>query len=99
MLNATSNRWRIDTVTWEDSGSDDDPKSRLLAQVAILGCPMHLEAYAVHYDGDAHMQVPDDISWDVTINDFASAAGSDGPWMTVGIDGREYVLFASPHCQ
>jgi hypothetical protein len=94
----------IGSVTWEDAGSDDDPKSRLLAQIAILGCPMHLEAVAVverplPFNEDRTEQDAADPEFSEMIADLYRITSADDGWLAVAIDDREYVLFASPHCQ
>ncbi len=86
-----------DELVWTESG-EQDPNSRLLATINLAGCLMHLEAYAVaemkghdpvqHFDGDS----PD------TPAKVYAAVGGDGPWHTVMIDDREYVLIATPFC-
>lgn len=85
-------------ITWRDNGDDEDPRARLIAEPALViaGCPMHLEAWAVHYDEQRQMQVADTDDDDMT--NLYHAVHADGSFETVDIDGRDYVLVATPHC-
>jgi hypothetical protein len=83
---------------WEEaSGDDEDPRGRLLCMVWVNSVPCHLEAWAVHYD-ETPMEVqqadirPDDL------DDLFRAVGGDGPFQTLQIQGRDYILVMTPHC-
>lgn len=70
------------------------PGSRLLCTIVINGCPMHLDAReVVEVDG-----VQTFVAWAEDADLLSDALGADGRWHTTTIDGREYALFASPHC-
>jgi hypothetical protein len=81
---------------WKDV---DDGKGRHLhTQITINGTFMHLEAYEVD---------PSEVSYQKTkigdedIAAIYDAVGADGPWATTRIPtlrGRDYVIFAAPHC-
>ncbi len=85
---------RIDEVTWEDvTGS----RTKLLATIHILGCPMHLEAYEVEEDEDIGQRAKD-FSFEADLDSIAAGVTTDGPWTQVCIEGRNYVLVAAPYC-
>lgn len=85
---------------WEPAHEDNEEEGeraddRLITTIVINRTPMHLEAWAVENDGDniqQHPAYPDDLS------NLASAVGADGHFDTTTINGRDYVLVASPHC-
>lgn len=77
---------------WTENGPDEDPASRLLARIAILGTDMHLEAVAVHIVD--HIQTA--LDSDESLANLASFAEPDGPFQTTAIRGRDYVLVAYP---
>tara|TARA_Y100000310_G_scaffold93212_2_gene90764 strand:+ start:2741 stop:3040 length:300 start_codon:yes stop_codon:yes gene_type:complete len=86
-------------IAWEAVG-DDNPDSRLLATVQIGPCPFHLEAWQIQPPQPPHMlQIPaaDHID-DMHLDAAAEAFGADGPFQTLPIDGKEYLVFMSPFC-
>lgn len=85
----------VPSDSWEMTGTEDDPSGSLLATVIINGVDMHLEAIAVEKVGD--LQVPVADLQDV-YDKFYDAAGADGNFQTVTINGRDYALFSSPFC-
>lgn len=87
----------IDSVIWTADGSEDDKTSRLHATISILGCQMHLKAIAVVSDDD-YIQSAADVEFDGMVARVYDAVGGDGPWTEVTIDGRQYVLIATPYC-
>jgi hypothetical protein len=82
---------------WEETGSDEMPWSRLLAQITINGCPMHLEAYALKDDDDAGVQLVADEWFDEEFEHYNAAQRISSGFAQTTIRGREYVLFATPH--
>lgn len=79
----------------ERAGRNGGDGSRLLGTIVINGCDLHLEALAVSRDGD--MQI-----WSTDAGELSAlhdAVGAGGPWQTVTINGREYVLIATPYCE
>jgi hypothetical protein len=77
---------------WYDDRGDG---SRLRRIVTINDTFMHLDAIEVQYLGDDRTQVA--VS-ELDANDFALLCqlGSEGPFETTDIDGRTYVLVATP---
>lgn len=85
---------------WEPTGPDaesdpdePDPTARLLASINVNGCALHLEAFAV-VDNDscqeaAHAHFHDDVEALQNMQDTA--------FQTVEINGRTYILVATPH--
>ena len=83
---------------WEQTGDEDDPAARLLTSFSINGCMFHLEALAVtehERDGERTEQRYDDApGWIMT----AIEDSADGrPVSTVEMQGRKYVLIATPY--
>jgi hypothetical protein len=70
--------------------------SRLMATLVVNGLPLHLEAIEVEVD-ESRIQRASDES-DDSLELVHMAAGADGHWQTLEIDGREYVLMATPFC-
>lgn len=61
------------------------------------GTMHHLEAIEVRVEND--VQVAANPEHQEAFDDAYSAVGADGPWMTVPIKGRDYVLVLTPFCQ
>lgn len=84
---------------WELSGGEDDPAARMLCQLVICGCPMHLEAVAAEVkdedgkrrDIDYCDQAPDWIKEAIVGSTDSYAA------RTATIMDRTYILIATPH--
>ena len=85
-----------ESLYWRDSSEDRDG-SRLLATLELGGCMMHLEAYLAIDDEDHVQQFPG--AFGDTADKVYEAVGCDGAWHTVEINGRSYVLIATPFCQ
>lgn len=85
---------------WTNTNAPDEAP-RLLTTVVINGTLMHLEAIAVHM----HATPPETTPIQEAVNSdededlglIFNAVAADGPWDTTTIDGREYVLIATPH--
>jgi hypothetical protein len=81
-------------IQWTDATCDDThPGHKLVASISIAGCPMCLEAHEVLYTEHGMQEfraLEDDL---VAIHE---ATSMDGPWQTVRIQDREYVLIATP---
>src|SRR5262249_12084059 len=84
-------------------GPDEDPTSRLLAQIEILGTRHHLEAYRVHerpIGGSLVANDPEPTTQECDgpaeiqymFQDYYQASGAEGAWNTVEIAGNKYVL-------
>lgn len=67
-------------------------RHRLVAEIAVNGTPMRLEAHLVVPGADPQRSFVDDES----ISLIHDAVAADGPWATIEIGGREYVLVATP---
>lgn len=82
----------VEAFTWEEIG-EEDPKSRLFAQLRIGDCWFHVDARQVVDDPDGFQTVldyPDDFEkcQDMTDN---------SRFMTLTVDGRDYFVFILPH--
>lgn len=94
----------IETGPEDDDNKEDpechDPGARLLATIAIKGCTMHLEAYALakecQGDSTAEQRFAPVYGEDSGAQ-HAFYTLTDGAAQTVTIRGREYVLVAFPH--
>ena len=87
----------VNAVRWEDvSDEDAKPGSRLLATLSFSGVSHHLEALEVEDRNGLQLTV--DGHWDDTLGDYYEASGADGPFSTVDISGRTYVLVMTPFC-
>jgi len=85
----------LDHLKWVDS-SDNDDRSRLLATLQLDDVNFHVEAYEAT-EGDGVQQFKG--AYGDTPEKVYEAIGCDGPWYTVTIDGREYVLIITPFCR
>ena len=74
----------------------DEIGSRLITTLVVNGWPMHLEAIEVSIGGGRLQQASG--ATDETFAAVHSAVGADGPWETLSIGGREYVLIGTPYC-
>lgn len=87
----------VSNVRWEDTSLDPNmPGSRLLAAVQVGGVNHHLEAIEVRrgrrkFDQRAACVLCDDILQRYDVVDADS-----GPFNTVELGGRSYVLFMAP---
>jgi hypothetical protein len=75
---------------WRDSRGD---ASKLHCVISISGTMMHLEAIQVQVAGDEQQAVNPDLTDDFL---YLSLYGSDGPFDTTDINGKSYVLVATP---
>lgn len=77
---------------WEPSGEEDgDPTSRLTAAALVNGIPMHFEAHVVEEIDGVQRAVGD---YPEDLDSISQIANPDGPFYTVSIRGRDYVLLA-----
>lgn len=86
----------IDDDWWEETGSDDDPSSRLLGSLCINGVYHHLEAYAV--TEKKGMQEAADLTFEEHVEGMFLVGQPDKAFQTVEIRGRQYVLTMTPFC-
>lgn len=88
-------RVEVPLDAWDAIGSDDaDPRARLLCTMTINGTYMHLEAWAVQATA-AGSQIVDDGVADEKLEALYDMMDCSG-FQTTTIEGREYVLLASP---
>jgi hypothetical protein len=75
---------------WRDDRGD---ASKLHCVISISGTMMHLEAIQVHFADDEQQPVNPELT-----NDFLylSLYASDGAFDTTEINGKRYVLVATP---
>lgn len=97
---------RIHDHEWEEAGTAKDLRAHLVASgVTINGCPMHVEAWAVKMvrrepDGlgaGGDFQTTVERESDEAFGHLWPLTNADGPFQTVEIEGRAYVLVATPH--
>jgi hypothetical protein len=93
-------RLEVPDDAWDPVGPPEDPTARLLLTLSVGHCSLHLEAWALadrgedgEDDGIQQLVVLADA-----LDDLANAVGATGPFETHEINGRGYVLVASPFC-
>ena len=86
----------LDSFTWEPTGSDENPSSRLLGTLYISGYPLHVEAYEVRQDEQVGQTTVDKMFEDDLNHYYAAASCMDGCFDTIMIGGREYIIVATP---
>lgn len=91
-------RLSLDQFEWEPTGSDDNPRSRLLATLYIEGWAFHVEAYEVKEKEGSYFHVTSDTMFEDDLDHYYAAANADGPFQTIRIEGREYVIVMTPFC-
>ena len=85
----------IGLLQWDETGVEHDPKARLLSHIRIGDLDMHLEAWAVTRDAEG-VQCADPAS--MRSDDFDALCNMmDCSFTTTEIDGREYILVATPY--
>lgn len=90
----------LSQMHWEDASIDDArPGTRLLAAVQFNGILHHLEAIEVKWDERTSTQSAACSLCEAILSAYGEAAGGDGPFSTVMIEARTYVLFVTPYCQ
>lgn len=89
----------LEDLNWDEIGAESDPKARLLAHIRIAGLDMHLEAWEVEYvDHPDGLQVQCAKEASLSADSFDKlCAMMDSSFVTTEIDGREYVLVATPY--
>lgn len=81
-------------LRWDETGTETNPKSRLLAHMRIGGLDMHLEAIEVTVV-DGHLQEAAESEFEDRFE--ALVAIEETAFETITINEREYVLFAVPY--
>jgi hypothetical protein len=77
---------------WHDVDGDG---GRLKCVISINGTLMHLEAIQVHYSGPGYEQCPVSPRLDDDFN-LLCRYGGEGQFDTTEINGKPYVLIATP---
>lgn len=75
---------------WRD---DRGNGTKLHCVISISGTLMHLEAIQVHYVSNVQTTADDDLADDLT---FIGRIGNEGTFDTTEINGKSYVLVATP---
>ena len=85
-----------DPAAWDDC-YDDVPGAYMTSsdRFSIEGVPFHLTAFEVITDPTSGVQ--EAVINDEDLGRIHGALGNDGPWMTVDIAGRDYVIIADPY--
>ena len=78
---------------WEQTGSEEDITSRLLSGITINGLPLHVEAIAIDPDDD--IQKAADPTFEDDVERYQSI--QDTNFRTTEINGRQYIIVATPH--
>lgn len=90
----------LEALEWIDSSDEERPDqagTRLLSTVVIGGAWFHVTAYlAVDVEGEGQTYPG---SWGADADAIAALDPDCGRWSTVTINGREYVLLITPHCE
>jgi hypothetical protein len=90
-------RLDIPAVAFQPTGGFGVPtpnSDHLLATVTINGVAFHVDAYAVRMVNG--VQTADQLDEDLA--DIHRIVGADGPFQTIRIGRRYYVLVLTPHC-
>src|SRR6266540_642544 len=81
---------------------DNEARNRGFATVTVNGLPMHLEAIEVagrEADGTGWEEMnAADAEYQEELDFVYLVGGADSPFGTVQIEGRDYVLVATPFC-
>lgn len=97
-----------DSIIWHEGGSDENPRCRLYSILKIGPMLMHIEATEIYLRSENGDRVPFDS--DEALNctqelveggeacELWSAHGMEGHAETLEIEGRHYIVFASPFC-
>ncbi|SEM79165.1 hypothetical protein [Streptacidiphilus jiangxiensis] len=93
----------VPASAWEaigDEGQEGGVWARVVTQITINGVQFHLEGWQIeepsYGDGTAYLQAA--LQQDDSLAQLADAVAADGPFTTVSVNGRSYVLVASPYC-
>jgi hypothetical protein len=83
-------------LTFEPSGPEANPRARLLATIKIGPTHMHLEAYEITEDDQGVQRA---VVYDEDVEKVYAGVNAEGGWQTTEIDGKEYVVIATPFCK
>lgn len=91
----TSPQIPLDKIEWDATGTDVDPRARLVAHIRIGPLDMHLEAWELEPD-DGNIQAVSPASW--RSEGFDTIADvMECKFQPIDIDGRAYFLIATPY--
>jgi hypothetical protein len=85
---------KLDQIHWEETGDDENPRARLLAHIQIGPVDMHLEAWEVDESDGDQCAVPDSMR---STEHELLCGMMDCTFSTIKIEGRTYVLVATPY--
>lgn len=88
---------RIPDHLWKPNDALSDPQNILHVTVVVCGLSMHFEAWEVTH-GD-HYQMTAASPYKGELERIHEAVHGSGPFQTTTINGRSYVIIATPHCQ
>ena len=80
---------------WENNDGVEPEGTRLLTTILLNGVLMHLEAWEVYIDDagvQQHPTHPEDL------DKLTDLMGADSPFHTWEINGRRYIVIATPFC-
>ena len=82
------------TKPLEEVGEDEAPWGKLLGCIEIAGVPHHIEAWAVRINEETNEQEAVDpwTSYEAVTNEM-----TEGPGVTVEINGRDYFMVVTPY--
>lgn len=83
---------------WSEAGPEHDQRARLKGIWSVGGLSRHVIALAVHIDEQRETMELDDSVQGYDIGELWTAHGMEGYAETAIIDGRHYLIFASPFC-
>ena len=87
----------IDRKVLVPIGPEDDPESRYLGTMIVARVPHHFELLEV-VTNENHIQVAKRTEYDDILVYHHAASAADGPYMTVELEGRQYVVLMDPFC-
>lgn len=82
----------INPAEWE---AVRDDRSWLKSTIVVNGVSLHVDAFEIE-PGVTMQAASGEVG--ATLADLHEAVAADGPWETLRIDGRDYVLIATPFC-
>jgi hypothetical protein len=82
---------------WRPNEALDTPTDCLYGTLEINGYAMHIEAWAITVDDDG-LQTTVNSAYTEDFAQLHDAVHADGHFQTKTINGREYIILASPFC-
>lgn len=84
----------LEDIQWQDVSCDEPPGTRLLSTIQIGTMNMHLEAWRVEVQDGVQIAPGNEERYDC----LYEAVGAARHFTTIEIDGRDYILVATPYC-